>query len=142
MDPATLNNFKQRHEELLELVGLLRTIINVDILKNKATAQVAHEKLCELISKMKEHLAEEDRGVYPDLLTHSDPRVKTVAWNFIGGQKPLKKVFDDFAKNFKHCEYAFNESLVNETKEVLDVLCQRIESEQEVLFPELEKLGL
>lgn len=134
--------FKQRHEELLGEVTLLRSLITKEQLANKATASLAHQKLCQLVVTMKQHLAEEDRGIYPELLTHSDPKLKAIAWNFIGGQKPLNKIFLDYSKKLNHCQYEFNDELIKETQEIMHLLCKRIESERDILFPQLEASGV
>lgn len=134
--------FKQRHEELLGEVTLLRTLITKEQLANKATATLAHQKLCQLVVTMKEHLAEEDRGIYPELLTHSDPKLKAIAWNFIGGQKPLNKIFLDYTKKLNHCQYDFTDEMIEETQDIMNLLCKRIESERDVLFPQLEASGV
>ena len=134
--------FKQRHEELLGEVILLRSLLTKEQLANKATASLAHNKLCQLVVTMKTHLAEEDRDIYPELLTHSDPKLKNIAWNFIGGQQPLNKIFSNYSKKLNHCQYEFDETLIKETQEIMHLLCKRIESEQKILFPQLEASGL
>lgn len=134
--------FKQRHNELLEEIGTIRGLINEEQLKNKVIANTVHNKLCELVVKVKTHLAEEDEGIYPDLLTHSDPRLKTIAWNFIGGEKPLKDAFNEYSKQLAHCQFEFSPKLIKDTQQMLDMICKRIERERDVLFPELEKIGI
>jgi len=130
--------FKQRHDELLGDVTLLRSLITEEQLVNKSTAALAHQKLCQLMVTMKTHLAEEDKNIYPRFLTHSDPELKTIAWNFIGNQNQLNKALDDFINKLEHCQFEFNQSHIKETRSLLELLCKRIESERDVLVPQIE----
>jgi hypothetical protein len=69
--------------------------------------------------------------------------VKSIAWGFISGEKPLRKTFDDYHKKWlKNCDFNFTESFLQETREVFDMLQYRIERENQVLFPKLVEIGM
>jgi hypothetical protein len=109
----------------------------------RPNAKTAYELLCDLGEKVKQHLAEQDRSIYPSLLIHEDPRVKSIAWGFISGEKPLRKAFDDYHRKWlKHTDYKFPEEFLEETRAVFDMLVQRIEREEQVLFPKLVEIGM
>ena len=88
---ATLENFKNRHAELESMVSDLRKMMTPEQLSIRPNAMTAHRMLCDLAGKVKELLSEQDKTIYPDLLTHEDPQVKSIAWGFINGQIPLRK---------------------------------------------------
>ncbi|MBK1718559.1 hemerythrin domain-containing protein [Thiocystis violacea] len=139
----TLETYRNSHAELRQMIDDLRSILRPDLLRIRPNAKTAYELLCGLGTKVREHLAEEDRGIYPNLLIHEDPRVKSIAWGFISGQKPLRRVFDDYHKRWlKNCDFNFTDEFLAETHEVFDMVAQRIDREEQVLFPKLLEIGL
>jgi hemerythrin-like domain-containing protein len=139
----TLSSYRNRHAELMQMIEDLQSILNPEQLKVRPNAKTAYQLLCDLSDKVKEHLAEEDRGLYPSLLIHEDPKVKSIAWGFISGEKPLRKTFDDYYKKWlKNCDFNFTESFMQETHEVFAMLINRIEREEQVLFPKLLEIGI
>ena len=139
----TLSSFRSRHAELMQMIDDLQAILNLEQLKIRPNAKTAYQLLCDLSDKVKEHLAEEDKGLYPSLLIHEDPRVKSVAWGFISGEKPLRKSFDDYHKKWlKNCDFNFTDDFLRETHEIFDMLVGRIEREEQVLVPKLLEIGM
>jgi hemerythrin-like domain-containing protein len=139
----SLSGYRERHAELLQTIDDLQSILTMEQLRIRPNAKTAYQLLCDLADKVKQHLAEEDKGLYPMLLIHEDPKVKSIAWGFISGEKPLRKTFDDYHKKWlKNCDFNFTEDFVRETREIFDMLVYRIEREEQVLFPKLVEIGL
>ena len=139
----TLSSYRGRQAELLQMIEDLQSILTPEQLKVRPNAKTAYELLCDLGEKVKEHLAEEDKGLYPSLLIHEDPKVKSIAWGFISGEKPLRKTFDDYYdKWLKQCDFNFTDEFIEETRSVFDLLQYRIERENQVLFPKLVEIGM
>ena len=138
-----LEAFKERQNELLGMISELRVMLKPEQLVVMPNAKAAHEHICTLGKKLKEHLAEEDKGLYPPLLTHDDPKLKSLAWGFISGEKPLRKQFDGYYQKWlKNCDFKFDEDFITETMEVFEAIEIRIEREQSVLLPKLEESGV
>ncbi|MGE5153458.1 MAG: hemerythrin domain-containing protein [Bdellovibrio bacteriovorus] len=139
----TLDSYRGTHAELRQMIDDLRSIMSMEQLRIRPNAKTAYELLCDLGEKVRRHLAEEDRSLYPSLLIHEDPKVKSIAWGFISGEKPLRKTFDDYHKRWlKNCDFNFTEDFLAETHEVFDMVSQRIEREEQVLFPKLVEIGM
>jgi iron-sulfur cluster repair protein YtfE (RIC family) len=139
----TLESYRSTHSDLKEMIEELRTVMTVDNLKIRPNARTAYQLMCELAEKVKAHLAEEDKGLYPSLLIHEDPTVKSIAWGFISGEKPLRKTFDEYAKKWlKNCDFNFTADFVAETNEMFEVLLARIDREERILFPKLQEIGV
>jgi iron-sulfur cluster repair protein YtfE (RIC family) len=139
----TLASYRNRHAELTQMVEDLRSIMTPQNLRIRPNAKTAYELLCDLADKVKAHLAEEDRGLYPSLLIHEDPKIKSIAWGFISGEKPLRKTFDDYYKKWlKNCDFNFTDELMQETNEIFDMLLYRLAREEQVLFPKLVEIGV
>jgi hemerythrin-like domain-containing protein len=139
----SLDSYRSSHAELRQMIDDLQSILTPEHIKIRPNAKTAYELLCDLGDKVKHHLAEEDRSIYPSLLIHDDPKVKSIAWGFISGEKPLRKVFDDYYKKWlKNCDFNFSGDFLAETNEVFHMLAHRIDREEQVLFPKLVEIGL
>jgi hemerythrin-like domain-containing protein len=139
----TLSSYRNRQAELLQMIEDLQSMLSPEQLRIRPNARTAYELLCDLADKVKQHLAEEDKSLYPSLLIHEDPKVKSIAWGFISGEKPLRKTFDDYYKKWlKCCDFNFTDEFIEETSEVFDILQYRIERENQVLFPKLVEIGV
>jgi hypothetical protein len=86
---STLESYRHTHGELRQMIEDLRSLLTPEQLRIRPNAKTAYELLCDLGTKVRSHLAEEDRSLYPSLLIHEDPKVKSIAWGFISGEKPL-----------------------------------------------------
>jgi hemerythrin-like domain-containing protein len=139
----TLDSYRGTHGELRQMIDDLRSILSMEQLRIRPNAKTAYELLCDLGEKVRRHLAEEDRTLYPSLLIHEDPKVKSIAWGFISGEKPLRKTFDDYHKRWlKNCDFNFTEEFLAETQEMFDMISYRIEREEQILFPKLVEIGM
>ena len=139
----TLNNFSDGQVELKQMISDLKIMLQPQQLTVRPNAKTAYETLCSLGKKMKAHLSEGDQGIYPPLLTHDDPKLKSLAWGFIAGEKPLRKQFDDYySKWLKNCDFNFTEEFLKDTHEVFEAIEARIDHEQSVLIPRLKESGV
>jgi hemerythrin-like domain-containing protein len=138
-----LDSFKNRQDELLGMIRDLRVMLKPEQLKVRPNAKTAHDQLCSLGEKLKRHLSEEDRGVYPPLLTQDNPKLKSLAWGFISGEKPLRKQFEAYYQKWlKECDFNFTDLFLEETLELFAAIESRIDREQSVLLPKLEESGV
>ncbi|MES9959857.1 MAG: hemerythrin domain-containing protein [Sedimenticola sp.] len=138
-----LDDFRGRQTEISQMISDLRAIMTPEQLKIRPTAETAHKLLCDLGQKLKNHLSAEDKGVYPPLLTHEDPKLKSLAWGFISGQKPLRKQFESYHQRWlKDCNFEFTQDFMDATIELFDAIEMRIDRESTVLLPKLEQSGM
>ena len=139
----TLDGYRSTHSELRQMIDDLRSILTVEQLRIRPNARTAYELLCDLGERIRRHLAEEDRALYPSLLIHDDPKVKSIAWGFISGEKPLRQTFDDYhARWLKNCDFDFTTEFLAETHQVFEMVGQRIDREERVLLPKLVEIGM
>jgi hemerythrin-like domain-containing protein len=140
---STLEAYRNTHAELRQMIDDLRSLITPEQLRIRPNAKTAYALLCDLGTKVKSHLAEEDRNLYPTLLIHEDPKIKSIAWGFISGEKPLRKTFDEYHKRWlKDCDFNFTDAFLEETREIFDMVDKRIDREEQVLFPKLVEIGI
>jgi hypothetical protein len=139
---TTIAHLRETHAQLQEMIGDVKTGLTAENLKIRANAKAMHTLLCDLALKVREHLGEEDKEMYPQLLKQGNT-LKHTAWNFIAGETELRKEFEAYYKKYlKDCNFQFHEAFVKETNNILDAVLARIEREEKVLFPKLEEAGM
>jgi hemerythrin-like domain-containing protein len=139
---TTIAHLREAHAQLLEMISDVKTGLTVENLKIKANAKAMHTLLCDVAVKVREHLGEEDKEMYPQLLKQGNA-LKHTAWNFIAGETELRKSFEKYYKKYlKDCDYQVTDTFIAETNTVLDAVLARIEREEKVLFPKLEEAGM
>ncbi|MET0088861.1 MAG: hemerythrin domain-containing protein [Candidatus Thiodiazotropha sp.] len=140
---STLESLRGSHTDMQEIISDLRAMMTREQLSIRPTAMTAHKLICDLADKMKDHMIEQDRGIYPDLLTHQDPKLKSMAWGFLNGQKPMRKQFEQYHNKWlKNCDFNFSEDFIADTFEIFDMIEDRIQREETILIPTLEKSGV
>jgi hemerythrin-like domain-containing protein len=139
----TLDNYRSTHSELRRMIDNLRSLLTPEQTPAKPDARTACELLCDLDEKVRHHLGNEDRSLYPRLLIHDDPKVKSIAWGFISGEKPLRATFDSYHTRWlRNWDVDFSDEFLAETRKVVDLVSQRIEREEQVLLPKLVEIGI
>ncbi len=138
-----LDSYRNTHFELRQMIDELRSLLTKEQLRIRPNASTAYELLCDLGERMQRHLAEEDRGLYPRLLIHEDPKVTSIAWGFISGEKPLRQTFNEYHSRWlKNGDFDFSDEFLAETHEVFKMVGERIEREEQVLLPKLVEIGI
>lgn len=136
-----LENYRSTHSELRQMIEELRSLLTLDQMRIRPNARTVHELLCDLSERVRKHLAEEDRGLYPSLLIHDDPKVKSLAWGFISGERPLRKLFDDYHQNWlNNSDFNFCDKFIAETNHVFEMIGTRLDREEQILFPKLTEI--
>lgn len=140
---STLESLRGSHTDMQDIISDLRVMMTSEQLNVRPNAMTAHKLICDLAEKMKKHMSEQDRDIYPDLLTHQDPKLKSMAWGFLNGQKPMRKQFEDYRSRWlKNCDFNFTEDFIADTFEIFDMIEDRIQREEMILIPTLEKSGV
>jgi hemerythrin-like domain-containing protein len=128
---------------MLDVINDLRAMMTKEQLSIRPNAKTAYNLICELAVKMKQHMSAQDKSIYPDLLIHQDPKLKSMAWGFLNGQKPMRKQFESYYNRWlKNCDFNFSDEFIADTFEVFDMIEDRIKREESILIPTLEKSGV
>jgi hemerythrin-like domain-containing protein len=139
----TLDNYRTTHSELRRMIDDLCSILTPEQLSIRPNAKTACELLCDLGEMLRQHLSTEDRSLYPRLLIHEDPKVKSIAWGFISGEKPLRATFENYHTRWlRNWDLDFSDEFLAETRKVFDLVSQRIDREEQELLPKLEEIGI
>ena len=139
----TLDKFREEHKELTTMISDLRMMLTPEQLRIKPSAKASQQLLCDLFDKIVDHLHAEDEDVYPDLLVHEDKKIKSMAWGFLSGEHSLRNMVNSYQRKWlKDCDYEFSNEFLKETNEIFDLLVDRIDREEKVLFPRLDKTAM
>lgn len=139
----TLDGYRTIHPDLRQMVDDLRALLTEEHLRLAANARTAYEQLCDLGEQVARHLTEEDHNVFPGLLMHEDPKVKSIAWGFISGEGFMRKTFEDYYRRWlKNCDFNFGGEFLAQTAEMFDLVAQRLEREERVLLPKMAEIGM
>jgi len=140
---TTLTDLKNQQSEIREMTGALINLLTPEQQAVGTIARVTHTLLCDLCDKVTAHLAEEHKGVFPELLNHGDQKVQNMVWGFINNDKPLRDEFNDYKhKWLRDCEYPVTNDFIYETQQILETLERRMQLEDSMMIPKLEEAGL
>lgn len=134
-----IEKLKTQHHDICELAEVLLALMHDESARETG---VTRELFARLAKDVKEHFELEERTLYAELMNHSDKEIKNTTWRFLGGAPHLKKYFSDYVRNCclweegeKDCE-----AFVKETDEVFALLKERIQVENKLFYPLVEKL--
>lgn len=133
----TLDDLKQQNRDIQQLCNVLSVLI-----ENKSLHDNTY--VCELMSRFKEkvwmHLVFEDNTVYAELARHQNNTVSDMAKSFHDSAKIIKKRFSGYIRHW--CNPAVtdieHEALVQESREIFALIQERINYENEKMFPLIE----
>ncbi|RTZ75602.1 MAG: hemerythrin domain-containing protein [Gammaproteobacteria bacterium] len=135
---TTIDDLHRRRKEIIEMASVIEGLMTPQQLAIHPIAKVTHILLCDLCEMMSDHLADEHKGLYPNLLTHGDTSVKNMAWGLINNDKLLKPEFNQYKRKWlRDCEFQFTEEFIQDTQEILKTLRQRMELEENTVIPRL-----
>ena len=120
---TTIDDLHRRRKEIIEMASVIEGLMTPQQLAIHPIAKVTHILLCDLCEMMSDHLADEHKGLYPNLLTHGDTSVKNMAWGLINNDKLLKPEFNQYKRKWlRDCEFQFTEEFIQDTQEILKTL--------------------
>jgi len=140
---TTINQLQIRRREILEVASAVQQFMNPEQLRIPSIANVAHVLLCDLCKMMMDHLADEKKSVYPELLTDANQNIQNMAWGLINNDRLVRPEFENYKKRWlKDCEFQFTDAFIKETQGILELLHQRMELEKNSIIPRLESREL
>ena len=133
-----LDNFRKEHTELRDLCSILDATIGDYSLRDNMI-------MCELIERFVDevnaHLKHEDRSVYRDLLKQHSKEADQVADRFLGNTQEIKRIFKEYSRDWCRKPHSENqhEKYIEESRHMFKVVCDRIDFEEQKIFPYLEQ---
>lgn len=136
---AKSDRFRQQHDELLGLANELAATL--DTAKLSTDASTARSVLNQLAGKLLLHLSAEDKHLYPELMASNDDQTRTVAQQFVDEMGGIAEAFTTYNDKWKTASSIQGDpaGFINETKAIYGALAGRIEKENTVLYPLMDK---
>jgi len=134
----SLDELKQQNQDIKNLCNVLSVLIEDKSLHD-------NPYVCELMARFKEkvwmHLVFEDNTVYVELLRHENESVSDIAGKFHDSAKVIKKRFSGYVRNWCNSAVsdAEHEALLVESREIFNLIRERVNYENEQMFPLIEK---
>ncbi len=131
---SNTQRFRDQHDDLLKIASEISSHLNVDELSNDASE--ARLLLSKLLGKLSIHLAMEDKALYPQMLGHSDERVRDKARKFMEEMGGLRGAVNAYKKKWPSALPIQNDpaDFISQTKGIFDALANRIERENNELY--------
>lgn len=136
---ADINNLRRQHEEIVTLMkNLVAYKSEQDIKKNAFALSLI---LGQLAGKIGIHLMAEDRFLYPKLSAHINESIQVIGKKFADEMGGLAQGFTDYREKYANATLIAEIpiSFLNDTAAISSALFKRIEVENEVLYPLLER---
>ena len=134
-----INRLKQDHDVFLAFVTKLRNLAQAGVLQNSGA-------ICEIIngisSRIKVHLAIEDRILYPELLKSSDPAIANISKVFQSEMNGIAAAYTEFARKWNNSSRvaANPDEFKKEADAIFEALHARIQRENKELYPLAERV--
>ncbi len=133
-----INNLKRQHSEIKDIVKNILTELD-----NKAVEDKAYEiskSISILAGKLKIHLNEEDRWLYPSMKNSSDPKLIKFQNIYYSEMEGLFSSFVDYKNKYNTKTKILSNinDFIDESNNILTSLLSRIEKEDNHLYPLLD----
>lgn len=134
------DNFKRQHNEIVEVVQKISAGLKADELSKDASEM--RGLLAALAGKLKMHLAMEDEALYPNLMNHSNAEIRDTAKKFVEEMGGIKETFMAFADKWPVSGVIESDAgeFIKETQSLFAALANRVERENNELYPLLDNI--
>lgn len=132
---------KEQHKVVISMTTKILSSLTKDPFITEIDNVVISLKI--LAGKVREHLALEDREIYPRLMLFGDNAIVSLVTEYKDGIGKLLPRFNLYMENWLNkAKIETNSSdFIKETNDILNALLQRIETEDAELYPLIDGLG-
>jgi hypothetical protein len=138
----TYDELNIQNHEISELSKVLSYLLaNREMCDTKSCCDLFYR----YVDKLKSHLELVDH-TYTGLLSSSDKNANNIASKFMGGSQEIKRILSQYTKKWcekrKHELHIANHAdFYKETRELFDLVLNRIQDETEHLYPLIRKIS-
>jgi hemerythrin-like domain-containing protein len=133
-----IKSFKTQHSEIMELANQISARLTPAEIERDP--QSIRSLLSQLSGKLSVHLSMEDQTLYPLLMSHPDDRIKEMSRSFSNEMGGILSVYRQYKSKWPtHMEISASpDEFIRETKQIFSVLAERIDKEDNQLYPLIE----
>ncbi|MBT3206665.1 MAG: hypothetical protein HOM14_15845 [Gammaproteobacteria bacterium] len=138
------------YDELYKQIHKITEVSNVFLYlieeRSMCDTQITCDLFFDYVEKVKNHLEIQDNHLYSSILKDGDDKSKKIAENFMSGSIEIKRIFQKYLKKWshpgKHKLLISNYDKFNdETKEIFEMVLNRIQDETEHLYPLIRSIS-
>lgn len=134
ISPETL---RAEIKQLDELQQVLVRLIDVPKFRSNPVVCEIRNRFIEALER---HLSHESTGVYRDFLASGDREMEKLANQFMESTRELHRILNKYKKNWCGREPGDQEEYVTETRALMHLMHERIETELTRLLPAMEQM--
>lgn len=134
------DNFRQTHDELLQLAGEISKLLTpAEIQKDAAKVR---SLLSRLAGKLAVHLHMEDNALFPTIEKYDDARLNSMLKKFVNEMGGLKDAFNKYTNKWADPDHIKSNAMefINETRSIFNALAKRIKKENTELYKLIDEL--
>jgi hypothetical protein len=137
---ARTDTFRKHHDEILRIAREINALLGNSI--DASAAETIRKLLSRLAGMVNLHLAMEDKGLYPDLLSHGDASVKATARRFSDEMGSVAAAFGAYLAAWPTAAAITADAgrFSTESKAIFNALSKRIHRENVELYVLLDAL--
>lgn len=133
----------QQNHKITELTNILQHLLGDRSLCDSA---VTCDLFFDYVTAVKEHMAVTDSAMYSRLLGSGDQKLNNIANRFMGGSREINRIFSAYLKRWckiksKQLVIKEYDAFMEDTREMFDIVLERIQSETEHLYPAVRRLS-
>ena len=134
----------QQNHKITELTNILQHLLGDRSLCDSA---VTCDLFFDYVTAVKEHMAVTDSAMYSRLLGSGDQKLNNIANRFMGGSREINRIFSAYLKRWckiksKQLVIKEYDAFMEDTREMFDIVLERIQSETEHLYPAVRRLSV
>lgn len=131
---ANIQNLKRQHKDIINIIQIIKKLISNDDFENNSNDIAKNVSI--LAGKLKIHLSNEDKFLYPTLLNHKNIKIKNKADQYIDEMGNLAEVFMDYKNQFNTKNKIMNniDAFMKKSESILNSIEKRINKEDNDLY--------
>ncbi len=129
------SNLRRQHDAALDLVADIRDVMAA--YRGERDAFALSLRLAKLTAVLRIHFAQEDKYLYPTLMTCGDAQVRETACAFVEEMGEIGPAYEAFVSRWKNSDMiaADIKGFRSHATAIFDALATRVERENEILYP-------
>jgi hypothetical protein len=133
-----VDNLSKQHRHLAKIGSEMFGWLDAGKLR-KAGGVEAHRCIATLTGVLRVHLTMEDRSFYPGLLDHKDPELRALAARLLDERRRIERRYEQYRERWATASaiVAAPEAFIDDSREILGLLWQRMHDEDERFHPEI-----
>lgn len=130
-----VTNLKRQHNDIIGLVNYILEKIEKNMVEQNIQEIVLN--INTITGKLKIHLLNEDKYLYPHLINNKDIELDTFGKNFFEEMKEVTMVYENYNTKYNTATKIKQnmEAFYKDTKQVFKILKNRIQREENELYP-------